>query len=168
MRMHGVWVAAWAIALGSMGAAAMAQDAQAEARFEQYFKQRDTNGDGKWSQAEATAGLEGQRLEFSKRFFAAMDANKDNSVTWEEAKAFGTRMREAQTGADTWFAGADANGDDRVSLTEATAGKTPEETSRITEIFGKVDVDSDGFVSRQELRRGVFLIVTGELNIAGQ
>lgn len=50
------------------------------------FAKLDTNGDDKLSEEEFTAGKTGDALEKAKKRFAALDADKDGSVTKEEMK----------------------------------------------------------------------------------
>lgn len=144
-------------------AADKAKQAEQEARFEAYFKQRDTNGDGRLSVEESTAGLDGDRLEQAKKMFAAFDADKDGYVTLTEAKTFMAKVRDHMQEAEKKFTELDTNADGKVTLAEATAGKSGDEATQVTNLFNKIDADHDGFVTKEELRRGVFMAVAGQL-----
>ena len=169
MRTNTVWAAVAVAATMTFASAATAQnrgfdDAAAEERF----KERDTNGDGKLSLEEATAGLDGQRLEFTRRSFGAMDVNKDNYVTLGEQKAYYKKLREAFEKAEAQFVAADVNADERLTIAELTTGKNAEETKQLTELFDQVDRDKDGFLSKQEWRIGVFVRMAQEAEAAAE
>jgi Ca2+-binding EF-hand superfamily protein len=159
------WNICAAMVLGlTLGTAAFAESteeeksrrAEEDARFEAYFKEKDANGDGKLSLEESTAGLEGQRAEFAKRFFSAIDTDKDGFTTLAEAREFFTKMRKAMADAEAKFTSLDTNADMQVTLAEATAGKTGEELTKATEYYKKLDADGNGFATKDELRRHVF------------
>jgi len=75
---------------------------------------------------------------------AALDANADGQVTFEESKAHRERQREER--ARAYFARQDANGDGKVSVAEIAA--------RHDEHFAKMDTDADGKLSKDEMRAG--------------
>lgn len=94
-----------------------------------------------------------------RRQFAAMDANRDGSVSEAEFAAFRARQPAAPaSGVDAlahiganWFTRADANGDGRVTMDEALA--------RPLRLFDLADVNHDGIVSVQE--RNVAMTLMG-------
>lgn len=162
MHRHGTWAMAVVVSMG-LSAAAMAQNRGFdEAAIEERFKERDANGDGKLSLDEATAGLDGQRLEFTRRSFPAIDTDKDTYVTLEEQKAYFKKLREAFEKAESEFAAADTNTDEKLTVSELTAGKPADQATKATELFKQVDRDNDGFVTRQEWRIGAFVRMSQE------
>lgn len=159
-----------AVVLGGLSVTANAQlseeekarQSEQEARFEAYFKEKDSNGDGKLTVEEATSGVEANRAEWTRKWFAAIDGDKDGSVTLAEAKEWSTKFRAKMNEAEQKFTAMDTNADGKVSLAEATTGKTGQEAQQATTDFEKMDADKDGFATKEELRRNVFRLSTEE------
>jgi Ca2+-binding EF-hand superfamily protein len=138
-------VAAGLLALA--GGIASAQDTNPPARpapgGDHVFKTMDTDGDGKVSAAEHTAG--------ATRMFAAMDGNADGKVTAEEMTASHQRITGRAPAAGEMSAAEkikviDADGDGMLTAGEhATGSKT---------MFERMDTDKDGFVTRAEMAAG--------------
>lgn len=103
------------------------------------FDRFDANDDGVISRAEFDAHVAARE--------AAIDANGDGAVTYEEAKAFRDAQREARARAR--FQRLDKDGDGVVSTAETSA--------RLVKMFEFLDADDDEQVERDELppRRGV-------------
>jgi len=70
------------IALGTLGSAALADDADNARRVEKAFARLDTDNDGKISREEAARG---RRI---AKHFDRIDADKDGFITRAELKAF--------------------------------------------------------------------------------
>jgi Ca2+-binding EF-hand superfamily protein len=109
----------------------------------------DTDGDGRVSRAEATAAA----TERTGDWFDKADLDKDGYVTAEELKQGRAtrqeRREEMRAHLDQRFREADANGDGQLSLDEAQA-KMP----KLAQRFSVLDVDKNGLLSRDELKRG--------------
>ncbi len=103
------------------------------------FDRFDSNDDGVISRAEFDAHVAARE--------AAIDANGDGAVTYEEAKAFRDAQREARARAR--FQRLDKDGDGVVSTAETSA--------RLVKMFDFLDANDDGQVDRDELppRRGM-------------
>ncbi len=106
----------------------------------------DTDGDGRVSRAEASAA----GTQRSGEWFDKLDLDKDGYITQEEMR----QARETRRGAmrekgEEHFKQADANGDGQLSLDEVQA-KMP----KLADRFATLDKDSNGFLSKDELRRG--------------
>ena len=112
-----------------------------------WWKDADTDGDGKLSttEANANAGLSSR--------FATIDADKDGFVTSEEYRTFYTAnaSQGAENAAphsavvtrDVWVK-LDADADSRISLAEAAAN------TGLSASFATMDSNSDGFVTQAE------------------
>ena len=112
-----------------------------------WWKDADTDGDGKLSttEANANAGLSSR--------FATIDADKDGFVTSEEYRTFYTAnaSQGAENAAphsavvtrDVWVK-LDADADSRISLAEAAANTS------LSASFATMDSNSDGFVTQAE------------------
>lgn len=112
-----------------------------------WWKDADTDGDGKLSttEANANAGLSSR--------FSTIDTDKDGFVTTEEYRTFYTAnasqgaenaaAHSAVVTRDVWVK-LDADADSRISLAEAAAN------ADLTASFATMDSNSDGFVSQDE------------------
>jgi Ca2+-binding EF-hand superfamily protein len=129
-------VVACSLALCALPAAFAGSD------VDKHFKMMDTNGDGKISQAEHTAG--------AKHMFAQCDANQDGVVTAAEMTSAMTTKgekpaKDEKTAAEK-IQMIDANGDGQLTAAEHEAGSD--------KIFAKMDTDGDGFLSKDECNAG--------------
>lgn len=104
--------------------------------FMERLKAADTNGDGMLSQQEAAA------LPRIAANFAAIDANHDGQVTFDELRAY-MKAQRGQHGAKA-FKTADTNGDGRVSRDEFMAQAAAR--------FDRLDANKDGFLTPDELK----------------
>jgi hypothetical protein len=112
-----------------------------------WWKDADTDGDGKLSatEANANAGLSSR--------FATIDADKDGFITTEEYRSFYTAnasqgeqhaaAHSAVVTRDVWVK-LDADADSRISLAEAAAN------TELSASFSAMDGNSDGFVTQAE------------------
>lgn len=112
-----------------------------------WWKDADTDGDGKLSatEANANAGLSSR--------FATIDADKDGFITTEEYRTFYTAnasqgeqnaaAHSAVVTRDVWVK-LDADADSRISLAEAAAN------TDLSASFSTMDSNSDGFVTQAE------------------
>jgi hypothetical protein len=112
-----------------------------------WWKDADTDGDGKLSatEANANAGLSSR--------FATIDTDKDGFVTTEEYRTFYTAnasqgeqhaaAHSAVVTRDVWVK-LDADADSRISLAEAAAN------TDLSTSFSTMDSNSDGFVTQAE------------------
>lgn len=112
-----------------------------------WWKDADTDGDGKLSstEANANAGLSSR--------FATIDADKDGFITTEEYRTFYTAnasqgeqhaaAHSAVVTRDVWVK-LDADADSRISLAEAAAN------ADLSASFAGMDSNSDGFVTQAE------------------
>jgi opacity protein-like surface antigen len=107
--------------------------------FMERLKAADTNGDGMLSQQEAAA------LPRIAANFAAIDANHDGQVTFDELRAFmkSAHGHRGEHGAKA-FKTADANGDGKVSRDEFIAQAAAR--------FDRLDANKDGFLVPDELK----------------
>jgi Ca2+-binding EF-hand superfamily protein len=137
---------------------AVAGDHGGKEKAEAQFQKMDSNADGKVSQDEHTTG--------AKAMFDTMDADKDGKVTAAEMDAAHDQMHKAHAmdkgdKGDKGAKGAahkaemratekikvvDTNGDGTLTAEEHAAG------SKL--MFGKMDTDKDGFLSKDELTKG--------------
>jgi len=106
----------------------------------------DKDGDGRISEVEVASN---PRL--SKQF-AAIDRNKDASLTRGEVRQWGeqqraTRMADHEKRSAEKFAEADLNRDGKLSRVEAS-----EAMPRLADSFAWMDENRDGFLSRSELQ----------------
>ena len=105
---------------------------------DKHFKMMDTDGDGKVSRAEHTT--------FAKQMFAKCDANRDGVVTAAEMDA-ANAARDEKPAKDEMSSAEkireiDQNHDGKLTTAEHATGT---ET-----MFGKMDTDGDGFLSKDE------------------
>jgi hypothetical protein len=112
-----------------------------------WWKDADTDGDGKLSstEANANAGLSSR--------FATIDADKDGFITTDEYRSFYTAnasqgeqhaaAHSAVVTRDVWVK-LDADADSRISLAEAAAN------TELSASFTAMDGNSDGFVTQAE------------------
>ena len=132
-----------ALALGAAGTVAIAAQGEPGARgpgkgamFER-LKAADTNADGFISRTEAAA------LPRLAERFEQVDANRDGQVSFDELRAarggHGHRHGVGMKRADT-------DGDGKVSKAEALA--------RAEARFARVDANSDGFITQDEMKPG--------------
>lgn len=129
--------------------AAAAQDSMASSNPGKgnWWKDADTDGDGKLSTAEANANAG-----LSSRF-ATIDTDKDGFVTTDEYRSFYTAnasqgeqnaaAHSAVVTRDVWVK-LDADADSRISLAEAAAN------TDLSASFSAMDGNSDGFVTQTE------------------
>jgi Ca2+-binding EF-hand superfamily protein len=105
---------------------------------DKHFKMMDANGDGKISRAEHAAG--------AKQMFSQCDANRDGIVTATEMQAAATAQGEKPGKHDKTAAEKikeiDQNADGQLTVAEHEAGTE--------KMFGKMDKDGDGFLSKAE------------------
>jgi Ca2+-binding EF-hand superfamily protein len=132
-------IAACSLALGAVSAFAGTDGAK-------HFKMMDTDGDGRVSRAEHAAA--------AKQMFSQCDANHDGIVTAAEMDASSSAQDERHAKDDKTSAEKiqmiDQNQDGKLSLTEHEQG-----TERM---FGKMDTDGDGFLSKSECEAGMKLM----------
>lgn len=107
------------------------------------FPSMDTNADGKLSPEESAAAAE--------RMFAMMDADKDGRVTASEMTACyekmnGKKAKKSDMSAADKIAAIDRNGDGILTASEHATGAVT--------MFGKMDTNLDGFVSKDEMEAG--------------
>lgn len=106
------------------------------------FAKMDGNGDGKISRAEHSAG--------AQQMFAEMDANSDGIVTAAEMDAKKSMKPDAagrtEMSAKEKIKAIDQNADGQLTAAEHAAGS---ET-----MFGKMDTNGDGALSKEELKAG--------------
>jgi hypothetical protein len=107
------------------------------------FRALDADGDRSISLAEAQAGAPGLAAKFNE-----IDANKDGMLSADEIES-GLPMRNVRITRSMQddFRTADANADGR--LTPAEAG---EKMPIVSDFFGEMDGDSDGYVTQDEIR----------------
>jgi len=108
--------------------------------FMERLRAADTNADGMLSRQEAAS------LPFITRHFDEIDANHDNQVTFEELRAFHQQHRGHHRGHGNLIKRLDKDGDGKISLAEAQAAP------RFAQRFAQIDANSDGFVTRDELK----------------
>ncbi|WP_174291843.1 EF-hand domain-containing protein [Sphingomonas bacterium] len=94
----------------------------------------DTDGDGRTSRAELTAGI--------ARSFAAVDTGHSGSLRYLDYAEWALRYLGDRNALPSPFE-VDANGDDRISLAELQAA--------FAAAFDRMDTNHDGSVSRAEL-----------------
>lgn len=82
--------------------------------------------------------------------FAALDANKDGTITQQEFDVFMTaRIKKQRAEFDKGFAAADENGDGFIDRKEA------EINAALLENFDKLDTDKNGKVTKSELTTAI-------------
>jgi Ca2+-binding EF-hand superfamily protein len=107
------------------------------------FSMMDTNKDGKISAAEHAAG--------SRSMFQKMDADKDGKVTAAEMSA----AHKAITGHAPKKT--DMSAADKIKVVDSDGDGilTADEHAKASEsMFAKMDIDKDGFLSKQEMAAG--------------
>lgn len=109
---------------------------------DKHFKMMDANGDGKISRAEHAAG--------AKQMFAQCDANRDGIVTAAEMDATmaaqGEKPAKDEKNSAEKIQMLDQNGDGRLTAAEHETGTE--------KMFGKMDKNADGFLSKEECDEG--------------
>ena len=110
---------------------------------DKHFKMMDADGDGKVTRAEHAAGAKGM--------FAQCDANRDGIVTAAEmdaalSKKDGEPARGELSSAEK-IKLIDGNGDGKLTVAEHEAGTE--------KMFGKMDTDGDGTLSKMECAQGM-------------
>jgi Ca2+-binding EF-hand superfamily protein len=116
---------------------------------DKHFKLMDTNGDGKISRAEHAAG--------AKKMFNQCDANKDGTVTAAEMDASmaaqGYKPAKDDKSSAEKIREIDQNSDGKLTAAEHTAGSE--------KMFGKMDKNGDGFLSKEECDEGMKMMKKG-------
>ena len=110
-------------------------DSQKSARW----TQADTDGNGTLSLAEIQASMP-----TAAQNFAQMDANSDGQLTHEEMHAY--KMQNSQNEIRQQFSAADRDSNKLIDQTEAAS------LPMLADQFAKVDVNSDGNVSMDEMQ----------------
>lgn len=121
----------------------IAQGAAKKGGIDAQFKAMDANGDSRLSREEHAAG--------AKKMFDAMDRSKDGKVIAAEMdasyeKITGRKAAPGDMSAEEKIKAVDTNGDRILTAEEHAAG------SRM--MFGKMDTNKDGFLSRSEYEAG--------------
>jgi Ca2+-binding EF-hand superfamily protein len=141
-------IVACSVALCALPGALSAQaaDKTAQDAADKHFKQMDSDGDGKISRTEHAAG--------AKKMFADCDSNKDGTVTAVEMDASMVTQGYKPAADDKTSAEKiqmlDQNADGKLTATEHEAGAE--------KMFGKMDTNSDGFLSKEECDAGQKLL----------
>jgi hypothetical protein len=122
---------------------ARAEKASAGASVDLEMRMMDTNGDHKISADEHAAG--------ARKMFETMDSSKDGKVTAAEMDAAqpqvtGRKASKHKLSAAEKIKVVDTNKDGILSAEEHEAGSTM--------VFGKMDADQDGFLTKAELEAG--------------
>jgi len=107
------------------------------------FKMMDTDGDGKISRDEFTAG--------SKKMFDQMDADKNGKVTAAEMEAYHQQMTGKKAGQTEMSTAerikmVDSNGDGELTVEEYENGAKT--------MFDKMDTNHDGYLTKAEMEAG--------------
>ena len=111
-------------------------------RVEDKIAKMDTDGDGKLSAAEHTAG--------ARKMFETMDANGDTRVTAAEMTAShektGKKAIKGEMSVEAKIKAIDTDGDGALTAEEHAAGASTK--------FTRMDTDKDGFLTKEELVAG--------------
>jgi Ca2+-binding EF-hand superfamily protein len=124
----------------------MARGARANEDMEAKFSAMDTNGDGKISADEHSA--------YATTKFEKIDANGDGKITVSEMDTAHEKMMGGKGKSEKMTMSTsekvkmmDTNGDGNVSSDEFTASSKT--------MFDKADANSDGYLTKQEMKSGI-------------
>ena len=155
----------------AMGGVAVAQDGQrgpraadsdgdgriSQAEFTagalQRFEARDADRNGTLTTEEAQANREARRAERRDQAFQRMDANSDGMISRAEFDARGAERGDGQRGRGGWGRGGRGGRGDHAGRIEADGVTRAEVEARAAERFSRMDSNNDGYLT-QEDRQG--------------